>query len=347
MITAKEIANICGVSPSTVSNILNGKPNVSEETRQKVWQVVRETGYQPNYFAANMRKRSTRTIGIVAEDLGQFSTTPILESAMAYCDENDYRTIIMNLRLYDKWKDTWYDDEEKVRQSLVPVLNELQSIKVDGVIYIAGHGRVIHCLPQDFPLPTMIAYAISDNDRMPSVILDDEQGGYNMTNYLLGLGHKKIAVIAGVKDNMHTQERMKGCRKALNEAGLSLQDQDVFFGDWERDSGNQGAQKFCNGDYSAIWCMNDLMAAGVYDFARQKKIEIGKDITVIGYDNRQVAGYLYPGLTTSDLPLKEIGIQSAQILIGMLEKKSFPDPKHKLIKVGSKMVLRNSAVKMK
>ena len=118
MITVKEIAKMCDVSPSTVSNILNGKPNVSEKTRQKVWQAVKETGYQPNYYAANMRKQSTRTISIIAEDLGQFSTTPILEAAMACCEEHEYRTVIMNLRLYDKWRDTWYNDEIKLQSML-------------------------------------------------------------------------------------------------------------------------------------------------------------------------------------------------------------------------------------
>ena len=159
MITVKEIAKMCDVSPSTVSNILNGKPNVSEKTRQRVWQAVKETGYQPNYYAANMRKQSTRTIAIIAEDLGQFSTTPILEAAMATCEEREYRTVIMNLRLYDKWRDTWYNDEPKLQSVLSPVLNELKSIKVDGVLYIAGHGRLIRCIPEDFSIPTVVAYA--------------------------------------------------------------------------------------------------------------------------------------------------------------------------------------------
>jgi len=141
MITVKEIAQICNVSASTVSNILNGKPNVGEDTRRRVLEVVAQTGYQPNYFAQSMRKQSNRMISIVVEDLDEFSTAPIVESAMAYCDDMGYRTILMNLRLYDKWKATWYDDDEKVKQVLKPAIQELQSIRVDGLIYIAGHCR--------------------------------------------------------------------------------------------------------------------------------------------------------------------------------------------------------------
>lgn len=341
MITVKEIAKMCNVSPSTVSNILNGRPNVSEETRKRVLEVVKETGYQPNFYASNMRKQSTRTISIIAEDLGQFSTTPILEAAMAYCEEHEYRSIIMNLRMYDKWQDTWYHDERKLQSMLSPVLNELQSIKVDGLIYIAGHGRVIHCLPEDFSMPTVVAYARSENNRFPSIVLDDEKGGYEMMKYLLDHGHKRIGIIAGAADNLHTQERLVGCQQALFEANIPYNPNWTYYGDWERASGYKGAKTLFGEDITAIWCMNDLMAGGAYDFAHEKGIEIGKQIAIAGYDNRQVAEFLYPGLTTSELPLKEIGYRSAERLIEILEgKENVSDDSP--IKMACKMVPRES-----
>ena len=94
LVTLKEIARMCDVSITTVSNVLNGKPKVSEETRQRVLEVVKQTGYQPNYFAQGMRKQKTRIIGIIVEDLDLFSTPPIVEAIMAYCDDNNYRTIL-------------------------------------------------------------------------------------------------------------------------------------------------------------------------------------------------------------------------------------------------------------
>ena len=132
----KEIAKICGVSVATVSNVLNDKPKVSEKTKQKILQVVEQTGYQPNYFAQGMRKKKTRTIGVIVDDLCEFSTPPIVEAIMAYCDENNYRTILLNMRLYDRWQDTWYEDEEKFQSVLKPSLQELLSFKVDGIIYV-------------------------------------------------------------------------------------------------------------------------------------------------------------------------------------------------------------------
>ena len=345
MITVKEIAKMCDVSPSTVSNILNGKPNVSEKTRQKVWQAVKETGYQPNYYAANMRKQSTRTISIITEDLGQFSTIPILEAAMACCEEHEYRTVIMNLRLYDKWRDTWYNDEIKLQSMLSPVLNELKSIKVDGLLYIAGHGRSIKCLPDDFTLPTVVAYATSENYRFPSVVLNDEKGGYDMIKYLTDMGHRRIGIIAGAADNMHTRERLLGCQRALFEASIPYNPEWTVYGDWEKQSGYECAKKLSDQNLTAIWCMNDLMAGGAYDFAREKGIIIGKDLSIAGYDNRQVAEYFYPGLTTNELPLKEVGIVSANKLISMLEGEDQEVPREP-IKVDGTMIVRNSVARI-
>lgn len=346
MITVKEIAKMCGVSPSTVSNILNGKPNVSEKTRQRVWDAVKETGYQPNYYAANMRKQSTRTIAIVAEDLGQFSTTPILEAAMSACEEHDYRSVIMNLRLYDKWRDTWYNDEIKLQSVLSPVLNELKSIKVDGLLYIAGHGRAIKCLPEDFSLPTVVAYATSENNRFPSIVLNDEKGGYDMIKYLISMGHRRIGIIAGAADNMHTRERLLGCQRALFEEGIPYNPEWTVYGDWEKESGYECAKKLASQNLTAIWCMNDLMAGGVYDYAHENGIVIGKDLSVAGYDNRQVAEYFFPGLTTNQLPLKQVGFDCAEKLISILENGEREVPKE-TFKVDGEMVIRNSVAKLR
>lgn len=317
--TVKEIAKMCDVSASTVSNILNGKGNVSEQTRQRVLSVIEETGYQPNYFASSMRKQNTRMIGIIAEDLCQFSTNTIVGAVMAYCEEQGYRTILMNLRLYDRWQDTWYNDESKLESTLLPVLKEVQSIKADGIIYVAGHCRTIKTFPRDFSLPTTIAYATAKQNRFPSVIINDEKGGYDMVKYIISMGHRKIGVIAGVADNMHTKSRMSGCQRALIEAGIPYNPEWTVYGDWQRNSGYECAEKLVDMGVTAIWCMNDLMAGGVYDYAYEHNIVIGKDISVAGYDNMQISQFMYPKLTTNDLPLEEIGRSAAENLLGMLE----------------------------
>lgn len=323
MITVKELAKICGVSPSTVSNILNGKPNVGEETKKRVLEVVKETGYSPNYFASSMRKQNSKMISIIVEDLNQFTTPRIVGSIMATCEERGYRTILMDLRLYDRWQNTWFKDEEKLTSVLLPTIQEIQSIKVDGNIYVAGHGRAIDYFPKHYNIPTVIAYAKSENDRFPSILMDDENGGYDMGKYLVSMGHKKIAVITGLEDNMHTQKRLAGFQKALFEAGVPYNPEWTIGGDWRFETGYRLAPKALAINPTVIWCMNDQMAGGVYQYLHEHNISVGQDISVAGFDNMEASEYMTPRLTTNALPLRGIGQLSAETVIQMIENEGW------------------------
>lgn len=103
MVTIKEIAQECNVSAATVSNILNGKENVSAQTRERVLKVIEQRDYQPDHLARSLRKRKSNTIGVIAEDIGQFSTPAILEGIMRRCEREGYQTMIQNLCLYARW----------------------------------------------------------------------------------------------------------------------------------------------------------------------------------------------------------------------------------------------------
>ena len=107
MVTLKEIAEKCSVSITTVSNILNGKSNVSERTKERVLQVIKETGYRPNYMARGLRAARTNSVGIIIDDLTEFSSTGIIDGIMSYFDEHNYKAILENLRFYSKWGTKW------------------------------------------------------------------------------------------------------------------------------------------------------------------------------------------------------------------------------------------------
>lgn len=341
MITLKEIAKMCNVSISTVSNVLNGKPKVSEEIRQKVLEVVKETGYQPNYFAQGMRKQKTRIIGIIVEDLDVFSTPPMVEAIMAYCDDNNYRTILVNLRLYDRWENTWFTDNNKIQSVLRPAIQELLSIKVDGIMYVAGHCRYIDLFMDDPGIPAVIVYGLSASPKLPSVIFDDEKGSYDITKYLISKGHKKIGVVAGDADNIHTQKRILGYQKALYEEKVLYNPDWIRHGDWKRPSGYKLAEKLVKEGVTAIFCMNDLMAAGVYDYLYENNITVGRDISIAGYDNNQISEYLRPKLTTSDIPLKIIGKKSAEVIVSMLSNEAYLG-ETEVIKLPCNLIIRES-----
>lgn len=337
---------MCDVSASTVSNILNGKPKVSEKTKQRVMEAVKETGYQPNYFAQGMRKQKTRTVGIIVEDLSEFSTTPIVEAVMAYCDENNYRTILLNMRLYDKWQDSWYNDENKLQSVLQPSIQELLSIKVDGIMYVAGHCRVINCFDENFNTPANVVYAISKSSRFTSIVLDDEKGGYDMTKYLISMGHRKIGVIAGTTDNLHTRKRSMGYQKALYEEGILFNPDWIRYGNWKRLSGYNETDKLVKEGVTAIFCMNDMMAAGCYDYLYDHNIKVGLDVSVVGYDNREISEYLRPHLTTYDIGLTEIGKRSAEILLKQIEEESEVSIDANIIKLPCHLRIRESVQKI-
>ena len=321
MVTLKEFARECNVSATTVSNILNGKPKVSEATRQKVMQVVKKRGYQPNYVAQGLRNQRTRTIAVIAEDIGQFTTPGIIESVMARFESEGYHTILWNLRLYARWSASWYNNEQAYRSILNPVLQELRSIKVEGVIYVAGHARLIHCTTQDYEVPMIMAYAYPDLPGIPSVTIDEEKSGYDMVKYLLSMGHQRIGFIGGRANNIHTQKRLYGAQRAMFESHVPYNPEWVRYGYWFRHSGYEEAGPLVQAGVTAIFCMADRMAGGVYDYLEEKGLRAGEDISVTGFDNQDLSEYCRPALTTMDLPLTEIGNRASLLLLERLKER--------------------------
>lgn len=321
IVTIKDIAAMCGVSISTVSNVLNGKTNkASEEVIQKINDAVEKTGYHPNYLAKNLRATSTKTIGVISEDLVLFTSTPVIEGIMKRCEENGYNVIIENMRLFGRWGGTWMHDEALFQSALKPVLSKMDSMNVDGILYVGGHEHVVKNLSSSTGLPIVMAYSISESKDIPTFRLDDVTGGYDAYKYLLSKGHKKIGIIAGESDNTHTINRMQGIHKAMFEAGILYDPSFVIFGHWSKESGYECMKKLLSTKPTAVFCMSDAIGAGAYAYIKEVGLEPGKDIAIMGYDNQDVSFYLTPQMTTMALPLEEIGFQSAGKLIGMIEK---------------------------
>lgn len=334
MVTLKEIAEKCSVSITTVSNILNGKSNVSEKTKERVLSVIKATGYRPNYMARGLRASKTNSVGIIIDDLTQFSSAGIIDGIMSYFDEHHYKAILENLRFYSKWGTKWYHNkgyEDSVQQAI----DEFEAIKVDGIIYVAGHARCISCIPENLNVPLVIAYAFTEQPGISSVEFDDMKAACDMTTNLIKQGHKRIAVIAGSKTNIHTERRLEGFKKAMNENGLTVNESDIKYGDWDSPSGYENAKALLsNVDYTAVFCFNDLMAAGVYDYLYERGLEPGKDISVAGYDNRTISKYLKPALTTVDIPLYDIGRKSAEIILSQIADPDTFKPQQHFVQCG-------------
>lgn len=350
MVTLKEVAEICGVSATTVSNVINGKEKTSEETRQRILQVVEKTGYKPNIIAKGLRSKKSRTIAIIAEDLAQFTSPTIIESIMENCEKLDYRVVVHNLRLYDRWQDTWYRREDEYNAVIAPVIRDVMSAQIDGVIYVAGHARVVKTFNNNFNLPVVMCYAFSESADIPSVVIDDEESAYEMVTYLIGNGHRRIGFIGGRIDNIHTAQRLAGYQKAMFEQGLLFDPKLVYYGDWSRRSGYDGARKLLEQDVTALFGISDLMTGGIYDFLYEKNIRIGRDISVAGFDNEGISDFFRPRLTTTALPLREIGKRSAELLLHKLEESDEEEKTvstvPQIIKIPCSMRVRDSVSKI-
>lgn len=322
--TMKEIAKACNVSAATVSNILNHKPGASEATRKLVMEMVEKMDYTPNIVAKNLKMQKTRSIGVIAEDMTIFSIPDIIDGITEQCQEVDYQILLTNLRLYKKYDDTYYNRDDYyvlVRQEI----KKLMEKQVEGIIYVAAHERVIKCIPDNLPIPAVMAYGYTDNAKIPSVVVDDTHGAYEITKYLIDHGHRRIGVITGKGDSMHAAARLVGYQSALYDSGLLYDPGLIAEGDWTRESGYRCAARLMKKEITAIFCMNDLMAGGVYDKAEELGLMVGRDFSVVGYDNRELSSYYNPPLTTISLPLHDIGYKASEIMMAMLDDKKLSE----------------------
>lgn len=345
VITIKEIAKECNVSPSTVSNVLNGKPKVGKETKDRIMEAIKRTGYQPNIIAQGLRRQKTYTIGLIVEDVSQFTTPGIIEGITSACEEVGYKVIVQNLRLYSRWSNTWFDNAKMVDSVLTPAISELKNIMVDGIVYVAGHARKIQ-FPEEIDIPVVLAYAYSVDEKIPCVVLDDEKSGYDQIKHITKMGHKNIGIIAGESDNIHTQQRIKGYQKALFEEGILFNPDNIKYAGWKREFGYNSAKELIDKKVTAIVCMNDRLAGGLYQYCFDNGIVIGKDLSLIGFDNEILAEYYAPALTTMSLPLGEIGNESVRQLVDIINNPEDTSYYGKKTEIASKLIERFSVVKL-
>ena len=345
MTTIKEIAKACKVSVATVSNILNEKPGASEATRELVLKMAEKMEYMPNYVAKNLKMKNTRSIGVIVEDMTIFSVPDIVDGITEYCEEVDYQILLTNLRLYKKYNDIYYNKDDYfgiVKREM----RRLAAKQVEGIIYVTAHERVMRCIPENFSIPSVLAYGYTKSGKVPSVVVDDEHGGYEAMQYIIENGHRKIGIIMGKSDSIHAQSRLLGCQKAFRDNGIIYDPELVRIGDWTREAGYQNTDFLLQKGVTAVFCMNDLMAGGVYDRLDELGVKIPEDISVAGYDNRELSGYYKPPLTTINLPLHDIGYRAAEIMIDMLEKKILPQEEEVVYQMPCKRMIRSSVRKI-
>lgn len=317
MITLKELADRCGVSTATVSNAINGKSNISDSTKERILQMIKETGYKPNFMARNLRTSSKRTVGLIIEELVAFSSPFLVEGIMRCLEEQKYEAILYNMRVYSN--SNWIGDEKFLQNSVDNAISELLAKQVNGIIHVAEHSRIINCYNQELPVPLVMCYAYPGERKIPFVSIDDETSTSRMAEYIISKGHKKIAMICGSKNNLHAQKRYNSFKRVLKEHNIEFDEDLCTFTNWQKEDGKIAAAKVLKKGVTAVFCHNDFLAGGVYDYLYENNIKPGKDVLVTGFDNHVVSTYLHPEITTMKLPLIEIGQKSAELMVSMVE----------------------------
>lgn len=252
--------------------------------------------------------------------------------------------MLINMGMYYKWKNhnKPVGDDNFLFDYAKPAFEEAMLLRPAGIIYLAAHGRILDCAPDNLSIPTIFSYATYKDNRFKSVIIDDILASKEAVDYLLKKGHKRVGVIAGTGDNLHSIKRLEGYKEALAENSISFDEKLVVKGDWERESGYEGAKILDKENVTAVWCMNDIMAAGAYDYYRKVKKTVGKDVAILGFDNREIAEVMYPELTTVEIPLEELGLESAKLIIEEIENQKFRDSKEEPLLIPCTLIERKS-----
>ncbi len=317
MSNIKEIALRANVSIATVSKALNNKGGVNADTYERIMRIADELGYRPNLFARSLKRGSSMTIGIIAEDLTVFNTPDIVDGIDTVCEEAGYHYILGNLR-YNKRYGNGAVDMRELASLTDSAVDTMLSKQVDGIVYIGSHCHEIKTIKPELELPVVFAYCSVADDTRPYVMYDDRKAAYDLTRLLLSKGHKCIGVIAGQPDSIHTARRLTGYQEALYEAGIPYNPNLTLYGNWERDAAHAVSAPLLDAGVSAIFAQNDLMAMGVMDCCADNGIAVGRELALIGFDNREISTVCRPTLSTVALPLFEIGRRCADILFELI-----------------------------
>ena len=313
--TIKDIARECGVSIATVSNVLNGRKKTKPETEKKIRTIIDKYGYIPNSTAKSLRNGRSGIVGVIVEDMAQFTTPDIVEGIMKHLESKGYMVVLQNLRLYSRWSDKWFKEEEMIRGAVDKAVVTLNTLRVEGIIYVAVHYRETNKISDNVKVPAVMAYARELNPKVPSVVIDDEDGGYRAVKYLILKGHEKIGILAGNEDNWHTRFRLEGARRAAREEGVTLDESCIVYAGWNKKLGFEGYKKLAHKDITGLFCMSDQLAGGVYAYLDENGLEVRRDLGIVGFDDKYFAEFFTPGLTSMRLPLEEIGEISARLLL--------------------------------
>jgi len=311
--TLRDVAEMAGVHPSTASRALNpgSRDLVNEKTATTVLEAARKLGYRPNSLARGLKTNRTYTIGMLLPDLTNPLFPPIVRGVEDALGAADYTVILANTD----------NDPDKEAAVLRTMLNR----RVDGLI-LATARRSAPFLEQlaDVGVPVVLVNRSSDDGALPSVSGDDHAGIGLAVRHLVSLGHRKIAHVGGPQDLSTGLARYQSFVAWMQSEGLEADPRLIVFSKWFNEVPGAAATEelFARAvPFTAIVAANDLIAIGCYDILAERKLNVPKDVSVVGYNDMPFSDKLCPPLTTIHIPHYTIGVRAAELVLEMVSKR--------------------------
>jgi LacI family transcriptional regulator len=325
--TIHDIARAAGVSSSTVSRVLSGTVPVAPEKRAAVLAVVNKLQYRPNAIAQGLARGRTAAIGVMTQSIASPYYGGILRGIEEGLAGGDYHPMFAS--------GNWHTEEE------LAALDLLSGRRVDGLIVLPGVIPDAHLLRVAEELPLVVIGRSIAGIGQQCLCVDDVLAAQQATSYLIDLGHRRIAHIAGPDTHQDALNRRAGYARALDAAGLPLDKQLIVNGDYTEQSGLLALQAlFSRGViFTAIFVANDQMAYGARLGLYRRGIRVPEDVSLVGFDDLLASAYTTPPLTTVRQPIFDIGRAAAQAVLDLIEQRPIALPNFT-----TELVIRESAI---
>lgn len=307
--TIKDVAKMAGVSISTVSRVINNSKPVSTEIRQKVLDVINELGYKPNEIARTLVTKKSFLIGVIVTDLGDTYIAQLVRGIEEVGKMYDYDILLCS---------TYGDKATEIK-----FMQLLSRKQVEGIILISDSlNKEIDSQIKDFKIPFVYINRFFCSENFPSVTIDNQEATYEMTNYLINLGHENIAFVPSSKDeNSIDLLKLNGYKKAIAES--EGYEEHVFYAKGRSiEDGYEACKDILasSKDITAIFCSHDGMAIGVLNYLYDNNIKVPDNISVAGYGDTKTASIYRPRLTTIKEPFYDIGAVAIRRIIKEIKK---------------------------
>lgn len=319
-ITIKDVARICGVGVSTVSRAINNHPDINPETKEMIMQVIKENNYVPNNSARNLKRSDNRAIAVLIKGI----SNPFFNSMIKVFEEEiQKKKYTMVLQHVDEWKDE------------IDVALELEKEKrLQGIVFLGGffsHSEErLKKIPVPFVLSTVSLTGEEYKNDYSFVSVNDIKASYRMTDYLIQMGHEKIAILCSCDDDASIGAlRLAGYEKALRDHGLSVDEKRIRHMNRDVDSysmrtGYTLTRELLKEDVdcTAIYAISDSMAIGAVRALIDEGKRVPEDYSVAGFDGTEMAAYYNPAITTIRQPAEEMARESIKLLFDYIKKKT-------------------------